>query len=130
MEHMVGWMMVPLLAAERTMNLTWPELTKGYAFMTTARQKLAKLGPQYDVELCRQMWWQKPASDSEKELSSWCKLVVLSMAPWALSFADIQEFVRMGEFPAYQQPTNGSPAQKFNRTEKIWAKVRVLVVRS
>lgn len=97
-DDLLQWVMVPLLAAERIMNLVWPEETKGFAYMTVAKTKLSKQSCDPDFKLYRPVWWRN-TDDAENEglTTSSYKLVILSFLHWVLAPGDMQDFIGVAE---------------------------------
>jgi len=130
-DDLSSWMMVPLLTAERIMFLDWPEETKGFACMTLPRRKLiTRSSETEDSGLYREMWYQKQLrddADDEVFFKSTCKVVILSLMPWAMTATDMEEFIKTPPLPLCNLPIGGTSDQTFNQSQSVWAKISVWV---
>ncbi|KAF8587568.1 hypothetical protein K439DRAFT_1658990 [Ramaria rubella] len=121
MRTMSAWMEMPLLTAERLMYIVWPEQTKGFCLMTSQNTHSNGL----DDPLYKAYYWKKCRGIDQDDITqSTCKVIIAALAPWALSPIDMDDFMRIDQFPAFsvEQGVVNGPS-KYNRAQKVWAKI-------
>lgn len=136
------WMNRPLLTVERVLSLVWPKETEGYRMVGKPY-----LYADQDADLYKPYFYRKCRGVSRSTLQeSTCKMLIAQLIPWALTPQNMEDFLRvtgvlslfLGNYsvinscrklPAFSvdHDTNVNDPPKYNRSHKIWAKVRSLV---
>ncbi|KAF8581959.1 hypothetical protein K439DRAFT_1618635 [Ramaria rubella] len=94
-QTMALWLRMPLLTAGRIMRIVWPEQTRDFC-LKSSTPTTVRGSP--DESLYRAYYWEQCRNINHNEVDeSTCKLVVASVAPWALSPLDMDDFMRINK---------------------------------